>query len=263
MKHMKFNKRLFFLVLLLPAILVGCLKDEDKTLILFGEEGYVKDFTEVFGTDSVVSTEGTPIAVGGVIPVLEGINPPDVRGEFRFTPIAEVFPENDTLADTIYFRFGGDYDQWTDYLHGQNHMIVHCDIKIPGLALNSALFHSELAYVKGSGNGFTVYLERKQEVSNSLGSVDVRYKVCQGIAISGERLLGSADAPGGIRNCHIALYNKQVEVTNKSQLLTVMSVEQANAYVNSIEEQQGKLTVYKDALCETNTSEVPFINWNE
>jgi len=251
---MKINKRLFFIGLLLPLLFTGCLKDsedpkEDQTIILFGEEDYVKDFVEVFGVmpdDSIFNVE-------------EAINPPDVRGEYEFADVELFYPSGafDAPQDPIYFRFGGDYEHYSDYLHGQNHMIVHCDIKIPGLALNSEVFHSEIAYVKGSGQQFTVYLEREQEVHMPLDNTVVYYVVHQGIAISGQRCVDGNGDPGDIRNCRIALYNKDVQVTNSGSVPAEI--------VDAITQLKGQLTVYQDAdsLTVMNTGNEPYINWDE
>lgn len=260
-------KQLFIVGLLLPALLMSCLKlnEDDETIVLFGEEGYVKGFDSVFGMpmDSVF---GMPMD-SVFLTAYDGIMTPDVRGEFKFNPVDVVssrkFDPTHGWQDVafeapqfpIYFRFGGDFHQWDDYFHGQNHMVTHCDIRIPGLELNAELFHSDYAYVKGNGRRFLAYLDREQEVQTPVGATQVRFLLSQGIAIFGERLVDSI--PGNIKNCYVALYNKEVSVLNPQEV--------APEIVEAIESRKGLLTVYQDAdaVTELNRTGTPYVNWEE
>ena len=268
---MRKRKLLFFAVLLLSALTYGCLKEEDDTIILFGEEGYIESFDTIFGM-SADSVFAIPIRVidtiigqdtiyhDSIAPLshIDGINTPDVRGEYKFDPIEVVVPVGQFEAPQypILFRFGGDYEFYTDYFHGQNHMVVHCDIRIPGLELNSELFHAEYAYVKGNGSSFFAYLKRDQEVQTPIGDVQVRFRLNQGIAIAGERLVDSIGVPGDIRNCSIALYNKDVKVLNPEEVPA--------SFVEAIEGRKGLLTIYRDmdTITEMNRSGQPY-NWED
>jgi len=269
---MRKYKLLFFAALMMSVLTYGCLKDdeENSTIVLFGEETVVKPLDSVFGLpmdtvlntiqvmDSIVGEDtiahDSIINMSSLFGFVDGTSTPDVRGEFKFDPIEVVWPTDAFEAPQypIFFRFGGDFDSWNDYFHGQNHMVVHCDIRIPGLELNSEVFHSELAYVRGYGSHFTVYMERKQEVQTPVGAEQVRFLLSQGIAITGERLVDSV--PGDIKNCKIALYNKEVRVLNPELV--------SSEIVAAIEQRQGMLTIYRDAdnLTILNRTDEPYIN---
>ena len=238
-------KRWLYIILFLPLFFTACLKDEDKTLILFGEEGYVRSVKEVFGMD------GLP----GVGIDTSGIEPPDVRGEFEFANRECIHPAGYANPDDkVYFRFGGDFEHWHDYMHGQHHMITHCDVLIPGLDLNSEKFHTDTAYVRGYGNRFLVYLQREQEVRAPYGSHVVRYKLSQGIAISGDRAGGRED----ITDARLALYNKDIEILNVNEV--------GQEVIDAVLSMKGQLFVYQDSDHVTgfnSNSNQPFINWDE
>ena len=246
-------KLLLSIILLILLAMTSCLKDEDKTFVLFGEEGYVQKFDSIFGLpiDTILSS-GDTLSV--LLRLREGINTPDIRGEFEFADRRLVYPAGAFAHpnDKVYFRFG-DGKVGGDQLHGQHHLIVHCDIKIPGLSLDSELFRTDTAYVMGSGNRFVVYLQRAQEVHAPYGDREVRYKLTQGIAISGKRESGTSD----IVNARLALYNKKIEFLNASEF--------GNEVIQPIAALQGQLYVFKDSNDTTryNTSEQPYINWNE
>lgn len=233
--------------LLLPLFFSSCLKEsvDDMTIVLFGEEGYVKDFEEVFGMTPDV----------GVFEVDSAIKPPDVRGEYEFADRQLFYPAGafEDPNDKVYFRFG-DGTHGTDYLHGQHHLIVHCDIKIPGLSLNSAIFRTDTAYVMGSGSHFTVYLERTQEVEPTpLNGKLVRFELSQGIAINGTRESADSD----IKDARLAFYNKDIRILNADEFLP--------EELEPIYDMKGRLYVYKDSDGVTvfNTGAYPYINWNE
>lgn len=241
MKH----KRWLFIIIMLPFLLTACLKDEDKTLILFGEEGYVKSVRDVFGMAGLpeVGIDTT------------GIEPPDVRGEFEFADRECIQPQGyPDPNDKVYFRFGGDFHHWNDYMHGQHHMITHCDVLIPGLDLNSERFHTDTAYVKGYGNRFIVYLEREQEVRAPYGNQVVRYMLSQGIAIAGNRAGGHEN----ITDARLALYNKDINILNANEV--------GQEVVDAILSMKGMLFVYQDSDHVTrynSNGSQPFINWDE
>ena len=244
MNKKKNRKLLLVAFLLLSQLFTSCLKDEDRTIVLFGEEGYIKGFQEVFGMAANSNMDVDTL----------GIMPPDVRGEFEFACRETVYPsEFESPEDTVYFRFG-DGENGADYLHGQHHMIVHCDIKIPGLDLNAATFRTDTAYVRGSGNFFTVYLQREEEVRTHYLGHMVRYMLTQEIAISGKRTGGQSD----ITDAQLALYNKDIQVRNVDELEPEV--------VDAINSMKGKLFVFRDSdhLTKFNGSgNQPFINWEE
>ena len=230
-------------VSLLPVFFASCLKDEDKTIVLFGEEGYVKEFREVFGlpADSVMEMDAI------------GIEPPDVRGEFEFALRECIYPADyENPDDTLYFRFG-DGKTGSDYLHGQHHLIVHCDIMIPGLDFNSSMFRTDTAYVRGHGDMLTVYMQRKNEVSTPYLGHTVRYILTQGIAISGRRTGAHRD----ITDAQLALFNKDVQILNLNELEPEV--------VEAINSVKGKLFVFKDSdqVTRCNISDRPFVDWDE
>ena len=250
MSAMKKWKLLFLLLLTASVFFTGCLKEsedpnDDETIILFGEEGYIKGFTEVFGTN----------ALDSITVDTNGIWPPDIRGEFEFADRQLVHPAGafENPNDKVYFRFG-DGNYGSDYLHGQNHMIVHCDIKIPGLGLDADVFRTDTAYVSGTGSRFTVYLERTQKVPDTpLNGKIVKIKLSQGIAITGKR----ADNHSDITDARIALYNKDIQVLNPEEF--------ASEELAPIFAMKGLLFVYKDSDNKTvyNTGNHPYINWND
>jgi hypothetical protein len=245
MNKMNIRKLRLFVVLLLPLFAVGCLKEDpsNQTLVLFGEEGYVKDFEEVFGRPAHESMN-----------VNLDIYPPDVRGEFEFANRECVYPSGiGNPDDKVYFRFGGDFTHWNDYMHGQQHLITHCDVLIPGLDLNSEQFHADTAYVKGNGDQFVVYLQRKQLVRVPLGNKFLRYWLTQGIAISGRR----TDGHSNITNARLALYNIDIKIDNPGEFEAEV--------LEAVNSMKGKLFVYKDSDDTTryNTnSNQPFVNWD-
>lgn len=265
---MKNRKPLFLAVLLIPMLLLGCLKEsiDDQTIVLFGEEGYIESFDTIFGMSAdSVSVFPYPVleVVNGVptyvdqamaLSYFDGINSPDVRGEYKFDPIQVVVSEDmfEPPQYPIYFRLGGEQDQSTSYLQGQNHLIVHCDIMIPGLDWNSTMFRTDTAYVKGNGSHLLVYMQREQEVQAPISGRVLRYKFSQGIAISGDRAGGKSD----ITNAFIAFYTKKVKIVNPEDF--------SNEVLDAIQSMEGRLVIYRDADGVTQCSKgQPFINWNK
>ena len=255
------------LSLLAALLLPSCLKESDdplkpdQTIVLFGEEAYIKSFEQVFfGMDSL-NDPSVDASLFGHVVRYSGLEPPDIRGEYEFAVRKLIYPQNGfETNDAVYFRFGGDFDDWEDYLHGQHHMITHCDIMIPGLDLNSNLFHTDTAYISGHGNSFTAYLSSEQEVATPYGSLVARYKLLQGIAISGERTVMETDSgwiPDDIRDARLMLYNKDVELLNASELTQEL--------VDNILMMKGRLFVYmdEDSVTVFNKGVRPFIDWND
>lgn len=237
----------------LTLLFSSCLKDgnDNQTIVLFGEEEYVKNFYEVIGLYPNDTTLQKYIPIDDTHTAT-----PDVRGEYRFASCELVYSGSLYASpyDTIYFRFGGDFDAWDDYIHGQHHIITHCDIAIPGLYMDPAVFHTDTAYVKGQGNGFCAYFERHVELSQPIGSSSViKYRLDQGIVITGAK----DPANGQILGAKLALYNKDVRVLNPYENPEAAA---------GIESMKGQLHVFKDSdgFSEMNPDkEHPFLNWNE
>lgn len=244
--------------LLVSLCFSSCMKDtdNDKTIVLFGEEGYVKDFEEVVGLAPSYFNNNQLLSVT--------INdsqsaPPDIRGEYMLANRVKTYPATGFSGpnDTVYFRFGGNFDAWNDYLHGQHHFITHCDILIPGLDLNSEVFHSDTAYVKGQDNAFFAYLDRTMEVSTPYNDKTIRYSLRQGIVIAGKT--SPIDSHHyNLIDVRLALYNRDVNIKNGWDF--------PSEVLEPIYGLKNTLYVFKDAddVTVVNTNdEHPFINWNE
>lgn len=243
--------------LLVPLCFVSCMKDtrDDKTIVLFGEEGYVKSFKQVVGLDPGVFNSNQLLSV--TIDDSQSA-PPDIRGEYMLANRVKTYPVTGFSGpnDTVYFRFGGDFEEWKDYLHGQHHFITHCDILIPGLDLNSAVYHSDTAYVKGHGNEFFAYLDRQMDVAAPYNDKTLHYTLRQGIVIAGKT--------SQVDSCHyniidarLALYNREVRIKNGWDF--------PSEVLEPIYDLKDKLYVFKDSddLTVVNLGEQPYINWNE
>ena len=253
-------KRLFVYIiaaLLVPLCFTSCMKDTDtdKTIVLFGEEGYVKSFKKVVGLDPEVFNNDHLLSV--TIDDSQSA-PPDIRGEYRLANRVKTYPATGFSGpnDTVFFRFGGDFNDWKDYLHGQHHFITHCDILIPGLDLNSAVYHSDTAYVKGHGNSFFAYLDRNIDVATSYDNKTLRYTIRQGIVIAG-RTSQVDSCHYNILDARLALYNRDVQIKNGWDFPAEV--------LEPVYGIKGTLYVFKDSddVTEVNRSVRPYINWNE
>ena len=243
--------------LLVPLCFASCLKEtnNDKTIVLFGEEGYVKGFKQVVGIEPEFFNNNHLLSVT----IDDSYSaPPDIRGEYLLASRIKTYPEGGFLGpnDTVYFRFGGDFEAWEDYLHGQHHFITHCDILIPGLDLNSAVYHTDTTYVRGEGNSFFAYLDRKIDVSTSYDDKTLLYTLRQGIVIAGRTSMVDADHYN-ILDARLALYNRDVQIKNGWDFPAEV--------LEPIYGIKGTLYVFKDSdgVTEVNRSEQPYINWNE
>lgn len=245
------------MVLMASLALPSCLKetDDDKTIVLFGEEGYVKNFKRIVGLspDTLNALQVMSVTLDD-----SQSAPPDIRGEYRFANRVKIYPTSGSAGsnDTVFFRFGGDFEQWNDYLHGQHHFITHCDIKIPGLDLNSASYHTDTAYVKGQGDVFFAYFQRYVDVEAPITGDVLKYQLRQGIVISGkmQRVDGKHY---NITDARLAFYNRDVKILNGWNFTPEV--------LEPIQNLRHTLYVYKDSdnLTEVNLGERPFIDWNE
>ena len=254
MMRKKLNSILIALVL--PLAFVSCMKEtlNDKTIVLFGEEAYVKHFKQVVGLspDTLNALHVMSVTIDD-----SQSAPPDVRGEYRLANRIKIYPTGGFSGpnDTVYFRFGGDFEDWNDYLHGQHHFITHCDIKIPGLDLNSALYHTDTAYVKGQGSAFFAYFDRKIDVEVPVDNKVLNYTLRQGIVISG-KMVGEA-RPCNITDARLVLYNRDVKINNGWEFTPEV--------LEPIQSLRHTLYVFKDSdgLTEVNVGGSPYIDWNE
>ena len=241
--------------LLVPLMFASCMKEGNETIVLFGEEGYVKNFRQVVGKEPAYFNDLNLMSV-----TIDDsyASPPDIRGEYMLASRIKTYPEIGFTGpnDTVYFRFGGDFEDWKDYLHGQHHFITHCDILIPGLDLNSEIYHSDTAYVKGQGNAFFAYLDRKFDVATPYENQTLRYTLRQGIVISG-RLSQVDSVHYNILDARLALYNRDVQIKNGWNF--------PSEVLEPIYGMKGTTYVFKDSddVTVVNTGTQPFINWNE
>ncbi|MBO6025701.1 MAG: hypothetical protein J6P73_00450 [Bacteroidales bacterium] len=249
------------------GVLSGCLKDslDNKTVMLFGEEAYVKTFKEVFGLGlndtiqlKIIGKDTSCLYLDSIIPGLRDIydktQTPDVRGEYLF--ISSPRPAYSTVQhlnvfDTVFFRLGGDFDAYNDYIHGQHHLITHCDIQIPGhLNVDAKLYHADTAYVMGKDTEFVVFFEHKVKTPD--------YLLTQGIAIKGNLDLSNKvyivdslkDGVDTVKigypilDTYVAFYNKGVEPETPNI--------------------KGQLFVLKNTVTQVNRVRTrPWVDWNK
>lgn len=249
------------------GVLNGCLKDslDDKTVVLFGEEAYVKSFEEVFGLGlndtiemKIIGKDTSFMFLDSIIPGLRDIynktQAPDVRGEYLFTSsqLAYSTVQHLNAFDTVFFRLGGDFDAYDDYIHGQRHLITHCDIKIPDfLNLNPKQYHADTAYVMGNGADFVVFFEHKVDRED--------YQLTVGVAIKGtlditnpvyivdslDNRVDTVKKGYPILNTYMAFYNKAVNPPETPNI-------------------KGRLFVCKNAVTMVNNVRTsPWVDWNK
>lgn len=88
----------FIISILLATLTYSCTTNDETTVVLLGEEGYVKELTDVI-PDSLLNVFETYF---GTIP--SGYIPPNVEGEYVITPKQRVYsniPESDWPLDIV------------------------------------------------------------------------------------------------------------------------------------------------------------------
>lgn len=264
---------LIWAVLSLGTMLSGCLKDDpgNQTIILFGEEKYVKTLGEMCtaALDSIDSvafwSQFNEVLINHLDSVtIDSITsmgpPPDLRGEYRFAVreldyASSPFPSPNDVA---YFRFGGEFSAYNDYLQGQQHYIIHCDLKLADLPMSSDVFHSDTTYVKGDGDRFVAYFERKVRATTDYDANRVVEMDVDQIFLLSGNMVPVNDSLNDVHNARLAIYNRDVAVVNW-WVFNASELEQLTST-------KGRIVVFKDSdsISEGNPDKNhPYINWNE
>ena len=183
-------------VLSLMVALSSCLKEsiDNKTLVLFGEEAYIKTFEEVFG----VGPDSLDIIPANIDTINDLIEPPDIRGTFGFGTLSLEYPHGGfQVLDSVSFRF-------TE----QHHMMAQCVCLLPGLPEA----RSNEVYVKGKGDRFYAYFEIVQTAPPTVATYMAKIKLTQGVLLTG--LLSGTS----MSQAKLAVFNKEVLVLNPDEV---------------------------------------------
>ena len=201
---MNIMKRLTWLWLVLLALLAtACLKDNpsEGTIVLMGTESDVKPVEQVI-PDTFLKFIGDSTAMNMLpLELPTGNIPPDVQGDFIFTPM-ELFAYNNhhpLPGDTLFFRF---YDQ--------HNRMVSCEIHENGFTRESV----SNAFLMGKGNAFTAYFPVNYECK-PMEEEDFTYKLTRGYLITGKV------TSTGIDEALVICINTDVDADENSQIATI------------------------------------------
>lgn len=154
-------KKLFWLLPVLLAILVtGCLKDDlsEKTIVLMGTESGVQPIGSVI-PDTLLTFihDAEAMSPASVLELPEGNMPPDIQGEFVFSP-RDLYGYNSehpypNPEDTLFLRLGGNPSSYTIEV---GHLYHTGDTLIQGndtlvFPADSTIMVSEIAYYYPEG----------------------------------------------------------------------------------------------------------------
>lgn len=162
----------WFLILLVTVGVFACSKvDDPKTIVLLGEEKYVKeigDISPVF--DSLYQLDVIQQSLTGGV----GNFPPCIQGEYKMTPIRM----GGTLANVPDSIMLGFFDQHNRVVRFDNRVDV-VDTTGNGHSTGCLV---DTAYITGSGNSFRTYFN----VLDSVLYNGKAYLQTRGIVITGE-----------------------------------------------------------------------------
>ncbi len=240
-------KRLFWLLPVLLAMLVtGCLKEnlnDPKTIVLMGTESDVKPIEAVIPNvllDYIQDADSMSLPL--VLNLPSGANPPDIQGEFLFTPV-ELYKSNvqtQSYIDTMFLRFGGDSStypveveevyhagdilvQGSDttvfsndttiitmgttvyYPNGQHNMLVPVDFKGEVAEGDEYKTKSTNAFVMGNGDDFTVYFTVDYDCEVNVEGQQTEFKLKKGYIVTGTM------TPNGIDHAVVVCINMEVD----------------------------------------------------
>ena len=229
---------------LLTMLVTGCLKDDlnQETIVLLGTESEVQPIDSVI-PDTLLNF------IKDINPVLNlpgGNTPPDIQGEYLFTPIQlykynsdQILPQSDTLfirfggkvvydsvphtyhaqdvliqgADTIVFQNDTTiYTVFTYYPDGQHNCIVPYELygdvmeKDNKYEIKKDNAIVKGKYVEGADSGFTVYFIVDYECAQA----GAEFTLTRGYIITGNV------KPEGIENAVVACVNKKVTIKQSS-----------------------------------------------
>ncbi|MCR5645898.1 MAG: hypothetical protein K6F96_05870 [Bacteroidales bacterium] len=236
-------KRLFWLLPVLLAMLVtGCLKEnlnDPKTIVLMGTESDVKPIEEVIPNvllDYIQDADSMSLPL--VLNLPSGANPPDIQGEFIFTPV-ELYKSNvqtQSYIDTMFLRFGGEPSTYqvekvyhvgdtliqgsdttvlsadttiitmeTYYPNGQQNMLVPVDFKGEVAEGDEYKTKSTNAFVMGNGDDFTVYFTVDYDCEVNVEGQQTEFKLKKGYIVTGTM------TPNGIDHAVVVCINMEVD----------------------------------------------------
>lgn len=222
---MKKMKRMFWLLpVFLVTLMTGCLKDDvsQGTIVLMGTESNVKPIAEVI-PDTLLTFVADSSAMDSLVLTLPtGNMPPDIQGGYLFGP-RDLYKYNGVhpmANDTVFLRFGGEPDTTGGmaYYHGQNNIVVPCDIYGDILEKGNVFsIKSAPGFVVGVGDRFTAYFVVEYHCEEPLSGTE--YTLKRGYVFTG------TVAPEGIRRAVLACVNIEVKPITSSSTVPPEIVE--------------------------------------
>lgn len=138
------HKVLYVIGLLIVALLVGCTKNDDTTLILLGTESYVSDIEKVIPPK--------PLNELGELP--QGCKPPKIEGSFIISP-KRVKSNNQYWNQALYVE---EPDALVHF-RNQHNSVVELEFYEATATLTDTVF------VVGKDNRFTVYFQENKTLT--------------------------------------------------------------------------------------------------
>ena len=217
----KSMKNLLCIVLACCMLLLSsCLKKDEagKTIVLMGQESYVKPIEEVVPNSLLAFLKNPQSMHGRALVLPEGNNPPDIQGEYLFAPRILYAWSHDKPSDgdVMRFRFGGEMSLVDDlpyYPQGQHNRVISCDYQESSFPI----LHVDTIYLMGHGMDFTAYFEVKYPHVSGIPGVD--FDLFRAFVIT-----GSMNSSGDIEKAVCAMINKKVEINENSGFVTEASI---------------------------------------
>lgn len=263
------------LPVVLTILMTGCLKEnlDPETIVLMGTESEVLPIDSVI-PDTLLNFVHNEVAMApaSVLDLPQGNMPPDIQGEFVFSPLNLVGYNadhpNPSPEDTLFLRLGGkpqyysveveqQYYQGQLLIQGNDTLVLQADttIIVPGTAYyypdgqHNQIVPCELygdvletgnayqlkkadAFVMGNGNSFTLYFTIPYECEYTNESGTT---VAEYTLTRGYIITGSI-AQHGIDQAVVACVNKKVEVKGNSTMVpsTMVPSDAIESMANSI-----------------------------
>lgn len=257
-------KKLFWLLpILLTMLVTGCLKEDlNKTIVLMGTESEVQPIDSVIPDTLLNFIQDTNVLPASLVLNLpEGNTPPDIQGEFVFSPLNLYGYNADhplpNPEDTLFLRLGGKPSSYTievghlyhmgDMLiQGNDTLVLPADttIMVPEIVYyypegqQNQLVPCELygdipekgnvyelkktnAYVKGHGDAFTLYFDIDYDCEYQ----DESGAVVAEYTLTRGYIITGTIAQLGIEHAVVACVNKEVKVKGNPTLVPPDAIE--------------------------------------